>query len=237
MKIAVIGGTGDQGIGLALRFVKAGETVIIGSRDTKKAENTVDMIKNMLDKTLNDKQRHSRFSGDDIKNIVGMTNDEAAAECDIAVLTVPIQAQIVTLRSIKDNLDGKILIDATVPLDGCIGGDPRKYIEVWQGSAAERAAEFLSKNVKVVSAFNNVCAASLLNVNENVECDILVSGDDAEAKKEVMALAEKIPGVRAVDCGPLENARIVEKITPLLINLNFRNRAKFAGIRITGLKI
>jgi NADPH-dependent F420 reductase len=237
MKIAVIGGTGDQGIGLALRFVKAGETVIIGSRDTKKAENTVDMIKNMLDKTLNDKQRHSRFSGDDIKNIAGMTNDEAAAECDIAVLTVPIQAQIVTLRSIKDNLDGKILIDATVPLDGCIGGDPRKYIEVWQGSAAERAAEFLSKNVKVVSAFNNVCAASLLNVNENVECDILVSGDDAEAKKEVMALAEKIPGVRAVDCGPLENARIVEKITPLLINLNFRNRAKFAGIRITGLKI
>lgn len=224
MKIAVIGGTGDQGIGLALRFIKAGETVIIGSRDIKRAENTVDMIKNML-------------YGDDVKNIAGMTNDEAAAECDIAVLTVPIQAQIVTLRNIKDNLDGKILIDATVPLDGCIGGDPRKYIEVWQGSAAERAAEFLSKNVKVVSAFNNVCAASLLNVNENVECDILVSGDDAEAKKEAMALAEKIPGVRAVDCGLLENARIVEKITPLLINLNIRNRAKFAGIRITGLKI
>lgn len=224
MKIAVIGGTGDQGIGLALRFVKAGETVIIGSRDIKRAENTVDMIKNMLD-------------GGEAKNIAGMTNDGAAAECDIAVLTVPIQAQIVTLRSIKDKLEGKILIDATVPLDGCIGGDPWKYMEVWQGSAAERAAEFLSKNVKVVSAFNNVCAPSLLNVNENVECDILVSGDDAEAKKEVMALAEKIPGIRAVDCGLLENARIVEKITPLLINLNVRNRAKFAGIRITGLKI
>lgn len=223
MKIAVIGGTGDQGIGLALRFVKAGETVIIGSRDIKKAENTVDMIKNMLD-------------SDNIKNIVGMTNDEAAAEADIAILTVPLQAQIVTLRCIMDNLDGKILIDATVPLDGCIGGNPTKYIEVWEGSAAERSAEVLSsKNVKVVSAFNNVGAASLLNVNEDVECDILVSGDDFEAKKEVMALVEKIPGLRAIDCGSLENARIIEKITPLLINLNIRNRIKFAGIRITGL--
>ncbi|MEN4007117.1 MAG: NADPH-dependent F420 reductase [Methanobacteriaceae archaeon] len=223
MKIAVIGGTGDQGIGLALRFVKAGETVIIGSRDTKKAENTVDIIKNMLD-------------GYDIKNIAGMTNDEAAAECDIVILTVPLQAQIVTLRCIMDNLDGKILIDATVPLDGCIGGNPTKYIEVWEGSAAERSARILSsKNVNVVSAFNNVGAASLLNVNEDVECDILVSGDDSEAKKEVMALAEKIPGVRAIDCGPLENARIIEKITPLLINLNIRNKVKFAGIRITGL--
>jgi len=223
MKIAVIGGTGDQGIGLALRFVKAGETVIIGSRDVKKAENTVDMIKNMLD-------------SDNIKNIVGMANDEAAAEADIAILTVPLQAQIVTLRCIMDNLDGKILIDATVPLDGCIGGNPTKYIEVWEGSAAERSADVLSsKNVKVISAFNNVGAASLLNVNEDVECDILVSGDDLEAKKEVMALTEKIPGIRAIDCGSLENARIIEKITPLLINLNIRNRVKFAGIRITGL--
>lgn len=223
MKIAVIGGTGDQGIGLALRFVKAGETVIIGSRDIKKAENTVDIIKNMLD-------------GDEAKNVKGMTNEEAAAEGDIALLTVPLQAQMVTLRSIKDNLEGKILMDATVPLDGCIGGKPTRYIEVWQGSAAERSAEFLSsKNVKVVSVFNNISAASLLNVNEDVECDTLISGDDAEAKKEVIALAEKIPGVRAIDCGPLENARIVEKITPLLINLNIRNKVKLAGIRITGL--
>lgn len=223
MKIAIIGGTGDQGIGLALRFVKAGETVLIGSRDIKKAENTVDIIKNMLD-------------DNETRNVVGMTNDEAAAEGDIALLTVPLQAQMATLRSIKENLEGMILIDATVPLDGCIGGKPTRYIEVWQGSAAERSAEFLEdKNVKVVSAFNNVSAASLLNANEDVECDTLISGDDAEAKKEVAALAEKIPGVRAIDCGPLENARIVEKITPLLINLNIRNKIKLAGIRITGL--
>jgi len=223
MKIAMIGGTGDQGIGLAVRFVKAGETVIIGSRDIKKAENTVDMIKNMLD-------------GDETRNVAGMTNDEAAAEGDIALLTVPLQAQIVTLRSVKDQLEDKIMIDATVPLDGCIGGKPTRYIEVWNGSAAERSAEFLKdKNVKVVSAFNNISAASLLNITEDVECDCLVSGDDVEAKKEVMTLAEKIPGVKAIDCGPLENARIVEKITPLLINLNIRNRIKLAGIRITGL--
>ncbi len=223
MKIAVIGGTGDQGIGLAFRFVKAGESVIIGSRDIKKAENTVDIIKNMLD-------------GNESKNVTGMTNDKAAEVGDIALLTVPLQAQMVTLRSIKDKLEGKILIDATVPLDGCIGGKPTRYMEVWQGSAAERSAEFLAdKNIQVVSAFNNVSAASLLNINEKVECDTLISGNDIEAKKEVMALAEKIPGIRAIDCGPLENARIVEKITPLLINLNIRNKIKLAGIRITGL--
>ena len=223
MKIAVIGGTGDQGIGLALRFVKAGETVIIGSRDIKKAENTVDIIKNMLE-------------SDEFKNVMGMTNEEAASECDIALLTVPLQAQMATLRSVKDKLESKTLIDATVPLDGCIGGKPTRYIEVWEGSAAERSAEFLKdKNVKVVSAFNNISAASLLNVNADVECDTLVSGDDLQAKKEVIMLAEKIPGVRAIDCGPLENARIVEKITPLLINLNIRNKIKLAGIRITGL--
>jgi len=223
MKIAMIGGTGDQGIGLAVRFVKAGEKVIIGSRDIKKAENTVDMIKNMLD----DKET---------KNVYGKTNEEAATEGDIALLTVPLQAQMATLRSVKEQLENKIFIDATVPLNSCIGGKPTRYIEVWEGSAAERSAEFLSsKNVRVVSAFNNISAASLLNINEDVECDCLVSGDDLESKKEVMALAEKIPGVKAIDCGPLENARIVEKITPLLINLNIRNKIKLAGIRITGL--
>lgn len=219
----MIGGTGDQGIGLAVRFVKAGEEVIIGSRDIKKAENTVDMIKNMLD-------------DNETKSVYGRTNEEAAEEGNIALLTVPLQAQMATLRSVKDHLENKLLIDATVPLNSCIGGKPTRYIEVWEGSAAERSAEFLSsKNVTVVSAFNNISAASLLNIDEDVECDCLISGDDEESKKEVISLAEKIPGVKAVDCGPLENARIVEKITPLLINLNIRNKTKLAGIRITGL--
>ena len=223
MKIAVICGTGDQGIGLALRFVKAGENIVIGSRYIKKAENTVNIIKNML----NDQK---------VDNVNGMTNEDAAAWCDVVILTVPLQAQMVTLRSIKDNLEGKILIDATVPLDGCLGGKPTRYIEVWQGSAAERSAEYLEdKNVKVVSAFNNISAASLINVDDEVRCDCLISGDDSESKKVAMELSEKIPGVKAIDCGPLENARIIEKITPLLINLNIRNKIKLAGIRITGL--
>lgn len=223
MKVAIIGGTGDQGIGLALRFVKAGENIVVGSRDIKKAENTVNIIKNMLD-------------SHELNNVSGMTNEDAAAWCDIAVLTVPLQAQMVTLRSIRDNLEGKILIDATVPLDGCLGGKPTRYIDLWQGSAAERSAEYLKdKNVKVVSAFNNISAASLINADEEVQCDCLISGDDHESKKVAMELSEKIPGVKAIDCGPLENARIVEKITPLLINLNIRNRIKLAGIRITGI--
>ena len=223
MKIAIIGGTGDQGLGLALRFVKAGEDIIIGSRDAKKAENAVSTVKEMLE-------------DEEVSNIHGSTNVDAAKEGDIILLTVPLQAQIITLKSIKEFIGDKIVIDATVPLDGCLGGRPTRYIDVWQGSAAERTAELLENtDARVVSAFNNMGAASLLNVKKDVDCDCLVSSDDEEARKEVMALAEKIPNVRSLDCGPLENARMVEKITPLLINLNIRNKIKSAGLRITGL--
>ena len=223
MKIAIIGGTGDQGLGLALRFVKAGEDIIIGSRDVKKAENAVDIVKEMLE-------------DGEVSNIRGLTNIDAAQEGDIILLTVPLQAQIITLKSIKEYIGDKIVIDATVPLDGCLGGRPTRYVDVWQGSAAERTAELLENtDAKVVSAFNNISAASLLDIKNDVDCDCLVSSDDEEARKEVMELAEKIPNVRSLDCGPLENARIVEKITPLLINLNIRNKIKLAGLRITGL--
>ena len=223
MKIAIIGGTGDQGLGLALRFVKAGEDIIIGSRDAKKAENAVNTVNEML-------------NGEEVSNIRGSTNVEAAKEGDIILLTVPLQAQIITLKSIKEFIGDKIVIDATVPLDGCLGGRPTRYVDVWQGSAAERTAELLEDtDAKVVSAFNNISAASLLNIKDDVDCDCLVSSDDEKARKEIMALAEKIPNVRSLDCGPLENARIVEKITPLLINLNIRNKIKLAGLRITGL--
>lgn len=222
MKIAIIGGTGDQGLGLAMRFVKSGEHVLVGSRDVKKAENAVNIIKNMV-------------HNDDLSNVSAMTNEDAATNGDIVILTVPLQAQMVTLKSIKDHLDGRILVDATVPLEGCIGGKPTRFVDLWEGSAAERSQAFLGDEAIVVSAFNNISAASLTNIDENVECDCLVSGDDKNANSEVMALAEKIQGVRAIECGTLENARIVEKITPLLINLNIRNKIKLAGIRITGL--
>ncbi len=223
MKVAIIGGTGDQGFGLALRFAKSGEKVLLGSRDIKKAENSVNVIHNML-------------KGEELDCIQGMTNQDAAAQGDIVILTVPLQAQKITLNSIKDYLEGKILVDATVPLETCVGGKSTRYIDLWEGSAAERTAEILKdKNTIVVSAFNNVSSASLTNIKEDVKCDCLISGDDSESKAIVMDLAEKIPGVKAIDCGPLENARIVEKITPLLINLNIRNKTRLAGIRITGL--
>jgi NADPH-dependent F420 reductase len=222
LKIAIVGGTGDQGLGLALRFAKSGEQVLVGSRDVKKAENAVNLIKNMLNK-------------DNLPNVSAMTNEDATKKGDIIILTVPLQAQMVTLRSIKDFVKGKIFVDATVPLEGCIGGKPTRFVDLWEGSAAERSAAFLGKEARVVSAFCNISAASLTNITENVECDCLVSGDDPNANAPVMELAEKIPGVRAIECGPLENARIVEKLTPLLINLNIRNKIKLAGIRITGL--
>jgi 8-hydroxy-5-deazaflavin:NADPH oxidoreductase len=223
MKVGIIGGTGDQGLGIALRLAKAGEDVIIGSRDVKKAENAVNLVKNML-------------ADDETRNIRGATNQEAAQVSDLAVLTVPLQAQIITLKGVQEELQGKVLVDATVPLDSCLAGRPNRYVDVWEGSAAERSQAMLKdQEVKVVSAFNNISAASLTNADHDVECDCLVSGDDPEANQVVMELAEKIPGVRAIDCGPLENARIVEKLTPLLINLNIRNRIKLAGIRITGL--
>jgi 8-hydroxy-5-deazaflavin:NADPH oxidoreductase len=222
MKIGIIGGTGDQGLGLALRFVKCGEKVIIGSRDVEKAENAVKLVKKML--------KSEKLP------MMGMTNQKAAEEADLLLLTVPLQAQMATLKGIKDHVEDKILVDATVPLESCLGGRPDRYVNLWEGSGVERTAHFLkNKNVTVVSAFNNISAASLTNIEEDVECDCLISGDNQEAKIEVMTLAEKISGVRAVDCGPLENARIVEKITPLLIHINIRNRIKLAGIRITGL--
>jgi NADPH-dependent F420 reductase len=222
LKIAIIGGTGDQGLGLALRFVKSGEHVIVGSRDIKKAENAVKLIKDML-------------NNENLPNLSAMTNEEAATNGNIVVLTVPLQAQMITLKSIKEHVQGKIFVDATVPLERCISGKPTRFVDLWEGSAAERSAAFLSKDVRVVSAFCNLSAANLTNINEDVECDCLISGDDAKANEIVMELAEKISGVRSIECGPLENARIVEKITPLLINLNIRNRIKLAGIRITGL--
>jgi len=222
LKIAIIGGTGDQGLGLALRFAQSGEHVLVGSRDIKKAKNAVILIKNMLNKK-------------DLSNVSAMTNEEATTNADIIILTVPLQAQMITLKSIKDHIRGKIFVDATVPLEGCIGGKPTRFVDLWEGSAAERSAAFLGKEARVVSAFSNISAASLTNINHSVECDCLISGDDPEANKPVMELAEKISGVRAIECGPLENARIVEKITPLLINLNIQNRIRLAGIRITGL--
>lgn len=221
MKIAIIGGTGGQGLGIAIRFVQAGEDVIIGSRTVEKAQAAVDKVKGLLAK-------------DEIPNLKAAENSDAATEAELLVLTVPLAAQKSTLLSIKEGAAGKTLLDATGPLESAIGGSPITYLALWDGAAAERSARLL-KDTNVICAFNNISSSALMNFTEPIDCDCLISGDDVDSKVVATEVIEKIPGVKVVDCGPLERAKIIEKITPLLIGLNIRNKTQFGGIRITGL--
>lgn len=219
MKIGMIGGTGGQGLGIALRFVQAGEDVIIGSRTLDKAEAAVVKVRELLG---------------DVENVRGATNPDAAKEADVLVLTVPLPAQKETLLSIREGAAGKPLLDATGVLESAIGGSPTKCIYLPEGSAAQRAQEVLPE-AKVISAFNNISHSWFMLLDEPIDCDCLICGDDKEAKALVTPLIEKVPGLRVIDCGGLERAGIIEKITPLLIGLNIRNKCSFGGIRITGL--
>jgi 8-hydroxy-5-deazaflavin:NADPH oxidoreductase len=217
--VAVLGGTGSEGFGLAMRFAQAGESVIIGSRDAKRAQEAADRIK----------QR----TGASVK-ISGMENAAACAAADLLVLTVPFEGHAALLKQLKPALrTGCILVDTTVPLAASVGGRASRTLGVWQGSAAQQTAELVPNGVRVVAAFQNV-GAEMLNADGPVECDVIVCSDDAEAGETVRTLAAQIPGVRAIDGGKLENARILEQITALLIGLNIRNKAH-SGIRITGL--
>ena len=217
--IAVIGGTGPAGTGLALRWVRAGETVIIGSRDAARAQSTAEAIRQRV--------------GSQAK-ISGLENAAACAASDLAVLTVPFEGQAALLKQLKPSLRlGTLLIDATVPLAASVGGRASRTIGVWQGSAAQQAAELVPKGVSVAAAFQNV-SADVLNSDEDVDCDVIVCSDDPQATQVAMELAVKIPRVRAIDGGKLENARIVEQITALLIGLNIRHKGH-GGVRITGL--
>lgn len=219
--IAIIGGTGPAGSGLALRWARAGETVIIGSRDAARAEQIAEAI-------------HKRVGAN--AQISGMENSAACTASDLLVLTVPFEGQVALLKQLKPAIrPGTVLIDATVPLAASIGGRASRTLGVWQGSAAQQTAELVPKGVSVVAAFQNV-SAEVLNsdTNEDVDCDVIVCSDDLNATQIVMELAAKIARVRAIDGGKLENARIVEQITALLIGLNIRHKGH-AGIRITGL--
>ena len=219
MKIAIIGGTGGQGLGIAIRFVQAGEDVIIGSRTMEKAQKAVDKVKDLLG---------------DVENLKAAENPDAAKEADVLVLTVPLAAQRATLLSIKEGATGKILMDATGPLETAIGGSPTRCLYLPEGAASERAQKILP-DTNVICAFNNISSGALMNFNGPIDCDCLISGDNQESNITVAKLIEKIPGVQVVDCGPLERAQIIEKITPLLIGLNIKKTCKDAGIRITGI--
>jgi NADPH-dependent F420 reductase len=216
--IAVLGGTGPEGFGLALRWAQAGETVIIGSRDAARAQDAANKIK-------------QRAPG---AKISGNENIAACAAADLLVLTIPFEGHAALLKQLKPAIrPGSIVVDTTVPLAASVGGRASRTLGVWQGSAAQETAELLPKGISVVAAFHNA-GAELLNAEGPVDCDVIVCSDDPAAVQIVRNLAIKIPGVRAIDGGKLENARIVEQITALLIGLNIRHKGH-SGIRITGL--
>lgn len=214
MSIAILGGTGEQGPGLALRWAKAGEEVIIGSRQKEKGEKVAAELNQELGKEL----------------LRGTDNVTAAAAAEVVVLTVPYSAHVSTLQSVKEQLQGKIFVDVSVPLDP---ENARRVIMPAAGSAAEEAQQVLGPEVKVVGALQNVSAHLLRDINAVIDCDVLVCGGDKDARATVMRLIERL-GIHTVDVGPLDAARQIEPITALLIRLNIRHKVHSAGIRITG---
>jgi NADPH-dependent F420 reductase len=217
--IAIIGGTGPAGMGLALRWVRAGETVIIGSREESRAKQAAQSIRARVGE-------HARVSG--------LENSAACAAADILMLTVPFEGQASLIKRLKSAMTpGSILIDASVPLAAGVGGRASRTLGVWQGSAAQQAAELVADEVSVVAAFHNV-SAELMGGDNPLDCDVIVCSDDPDAAQLTRELAAKIPGIRPIDGGKLENARTVEQITALLIGLNMRHKGH-SGIRITGL--
>ena len=218
--IAILGGTGDQGLGLALRFARAGRPVVIGSRKPERA----------LEAAL-----QVRASVPDA-SVSGLENGDAAELAPIAILSVPFEHCASTLRGIQRRLRaGQIVVSMGVPLATAIGDGATRMLGIWQGSCAELLATLVPEGVEVVSAFQNVSAHRLQELETEVECDVVVSGPVA-ARKRVMALCGLVPGLRGVDGGPLANARIVEALTALLIGLNARYKVpEGIGIRFTGL--
>jgi NADPH-dependent F420 reductase len=217
--VPVIGGTGALGFGLALRLAAAGVPVVIGSRDASRAAEAAGRVRAQVAEA----------------EVEGLENPLAAERGPIVVLAVPFRAQSENLTNLKDALvDGQILLDATVPLAAAVSGKATRLLGVPQGSAAEQAQEMVPDGVSVVSALHTVSAPILGELEKELDEDVLVTGDSKEAKRQVAELIARIPGLRPVDCGRLETARLVEGLTPLLISVNVRHKAH-AGIKLTGL--
>src|SRR5215207_2413422 len=217
--IPIIGGTGALGYGLALRWAAAGHAVVIGSRSAERAAEAA----SRLSETLPDAE------------IEGLPNDAAAKQGPIVLLTVPFRAQSENLNNLREPLQsGQLLVDCTVPLAAAVSGKATRSLGVWQGSAAEQAQEMVPEGVTVVSALHTVGAPTLADLDAELGEDILICGDKKADKARVARLIEAIPGLRAVNAGALEMARIVEQLTPMLISVNTRYKVH-AGIRLTGL--
>ena len=213
LTLAILGGTGNEGTGLAYRWAQAGYHVIIGSRSSKKAKRVVAELNERLERDF----------------VEGMRNADAARACDIAILTVPYSAQRETLESLKDELSGKLLVDVTVPLNT----DDKTVVEVpAAGSAAQEAQEILGDTVPVTAALH-VISHTHLHGDSPIASDVLVCGDNESAKKQTMQLVAAA-GLAGWDAGGLQNAVVAEGLVPMLIGINKRYKIKSAGIRITG---
>ena len=217
--IPIVGGTGALGFGLALRLAAAGRPVVIGSRDAGRAEEAAARVREQAPAA----------------QVEGAENADAARRGPVVFLAVPFRAQSENLTNLKGALtEGQILVDATVPLAAAVSGKATRLLGVPQGSAAEQAQEMVPDGVTVVSALHTVSAATLGSLDAELDEDVLVTGDDKDAKRRVAELIALIEGLRPVDAGRLETARLVEGLTPLLISVNIRHKAH-AGVKLTGL--
>jgi NADPH-dependent F420 reductase len=217
--IPIIGGTGALGWGLAMRLARAGESVVIGSRSLERAEQAVERLLRAA-------------PGADAQ---GHLNADAARRGPIVFLTVPFRAQSENLTNLADALQpGQLLVDCTVPTAAAVSGKATRTLGVWQGSAAQQAQEMVPEGVTVVAALHTVSAPVLADPDAELDEDVLICGDRKADKARVARIVEAVPGLRAINAGALEAARIVEQITPLLISINVRYKTH-AGIRITGL--
>jgi 8-hydroxy-5-deazaflavin:NADPH oxidoreductase len=214
-----VGASGALGFGLAVRLGQAGVPVVIGSREAGRAQQAAERCRSATSE--------GSFSGHD--------NADAVRAADTVIVSVPFRNQSETLHNLRDALrPGQLLIDATVPLAAAVGGKATRTVGVWQGSAAQQALEMAPEGVRVVSALHTVSAASLTDLEHPLEQDVLVCGDSRADKREAAQLIERIDGLRCVDCGRLEMARITESLTALLIAVNARHKVH-AGIRLTDL--
>jgi NADPH-dependent F420 reductase len=213
--VPIIGGTGALGVGLAQRLAREGVPVVIGSRDEGRALEAAGRVGHGAE---------------------GLVNAEAAVSGPVVILCVPFRSQSETLTNLKQVLrPWQILVDATVPLAAAVSGRATRLLGVPQGSAAEQAREMAPEGVEVVSAFHTVSAATLADLEHALDEDVLIAGDSPDAKRRLADLVRRVPGLRPVDCGRLEVARLIEGITPLLISVNARNKTH-AGVRLTGLE-
>lgn len=217
--VSIIGGSGALGFGLAVRLGRAGVPVVIGSRDAARAEEAAG-------------RAAAAVPG---ASFEGYANDVAATKAELLILSVPFRSQSETLTNLKQHLrEGQLVVDASVPLAAAVSGKATRTIGIWQGSAAQQVEEMVPDGVRVVSALHTVSAAMLGDLTHDLDEDVLVCGDKKADKQRVMELVELIDGLRCVDCGKLEMARLTEQLTPLLIGINIRYKTH-AGIRITGL--